>query len=191
MNNKHCIKIIASPFLLFGGIILLTLSVCLCAFIIILLNDPSFTKSSSDKLIAQLFFAFLGISMVVACVSCSDRWFVRIKLTKSSIVYHTIFKKIVEKPYKTYPYISFAQHSIGGLHPFRYRIICIVLSDRMLTSYEKDHINHVKITDSMITIQYNKKIYEKLHSILPEKQRHILKIQHDQFLQEENKKFYF
>lgn len=169
MKDKK-VKIFAHPVLLFGGLMSEAFQLVICIITVILLEIGFYpANSKEDKIGCQVIFIIIALGVIVGTILCLPRWLVRIEFSEDAIVYHSAFTKAVKRSYNYYPYIYKAWYFHGGVIPIGYRAIYIVLSQKVLSPAELEHINQVAISDSVIKIRYSKRVYDKLLHVLPQK----------------------
>ncbi|MBR5234457.1 MAG: hypothetical protein IKW03_09630 [Clostridia bacterium] len=162
---KEKIKLIASPFLFFGGIFLY---VAIFSFFCIIWFGSYDYEIHSDQLFMQIFALLVSSILLILCIYESKKFFAMIHFTKDGIEFHTAFKKPILKTYKQYRNVVYASYwhgspiGVGSIKWF------IVISERKLSKYESEHINQIPISSNVLKIEYSKKRREKLMEILPQ-----------------------
>lgn len=163
MNKR--IKIIASPFLFFGGISLYLFS--LSIFCIFWFGSNDF-ETFSDQLFMRIFALLISAVLLALCVFESKKYFATIHFTNDGIEFHTAFKKPVFATYKQYRNVTYASYWHGTSVGVGSTKWFIVISERKLSKNESEHINQIPISSSVLKIEYSKKHREKLMEILPQ-----------------------
>ena len=162
---KKNFKIIASPFLFFGGIFLYVM--ILSVFCIFWFGSYDY-ESRYDQLFMQIFALLISSVLFVLCIYKSKVFFATIHFTKDGIEFHTALKKPVFTTYQQCQNVAYASYwhgspvGVGALKWF------IVISERKLSKYELEHINQIPVSSNVLKIEYSKKRREKLMEILPQ-----------------------
>lgn len=170
MNKR--IRMIASPFLFFGGIVLYIFVFCVFCIFWFGANDMS---TLDEQLFMRIFAVTISAILLLCCILESKKFFATIHFTAIGIEFHTIFKKQSLTSYKQYRHIAYASYwhgtpiGVGSIKWF------IVISERKLSKYELEHINQIPISKSVLKIEYSKKRHQKLCEILPENMAQQLK----------------
>ncbi len=167
--NKKSLKIIANPFLFYGGTIFVIFCFILCLWVSLFVITPDSVDTPEDVNLVRGFFMFLGVTMIGAGLLCIPRWLEIITFEKDVIKFKPAFHKEVTKSYNNYQFAYFAHYSHIG-----FSVKFIVLSTRKLNTYELKNINKVKSDEQIIKIKYNKKTLTKLQYFLIEKQNNQL-----------------
>ena len=160
---KKNLTIWCNPILLVSGIVMLTFTLALCS-IPFLFPGLMRYKTEANEIGTKWIAAILGTSMVAALISCMPQWVAKIKLGQDGVCLFVAFKKTIQTPYNSYPYVFYAQYFQMGLIP----VIYLVFSKKQLTLYEQEHINRVPISDETIKLRYRKRAFRKLLQILPQ-----------------------
>lgn len=163
MNKR--IKIIASPFLFFGGIFLYAMII---SFFCIFWFGSYDYDTLSEQLFMRIFSLLISSVLLVLCIYESKKFFATIHFTKDGIEFHTAFKKPVFATYKQYRNVIYASYWHGSPVGIGSTKWFIVISERKLSKYESEHINQLPISNSVLKIEYSKKRREKLMKILPQ-----------------------
>lgn len=162
---KKRIKIIASPFLYFGGIFFY--AVVISTFCIFWFGSYDY-ETLSDQLFMRTFALLISSVLLALCAYESKKFFAMIHFTKDGVEFHTAFQKPILKTYKQYRNVVYASYwhgspvGIGSIKWF------IVISERKLSKYELEHINQIPVSSNVLKIEYSKKRREKLMEILPQ-----------------------
>lgn len=161
MDKK--LKIVASPFLFFGGIFIsisaiVVISFYLYAAIVIQYNVG-----------AIIFSSIFGFILIVACISLYKVWFATLEFSSEGILLKAPMRKNVFRNYKQYSHMSYASYWHGSPAGIGSTKWYIVISTFKLNQYDLTHINGVHISDNIIKIQYSEKRRKQLQEVLPEK----------------------
>jgi len=163
MNKR--IKIIASPFLFFGGIFVFLMTF---GFYIFGWWIGSDMQTESECILIRIFFMSICTILLICWIFESKKYFATIHFTKDGIEFHTAFKKPVFATYKQYRNVIYASYWHGSPVGIGSTKWFIVISERKLSKYESEHINQIPISNSVLKIEYSKKRREKLMKILPQ-----------------------
>lgn len=172
--NKKTLKIIANPYLFYGGTMYVIFVVFLCLCMAFLIITPDNVKSIEDLYLIRGIFVFLGIAMIGAGILCLPRMLEIITFEKDVIKFKSAFHKEIIKPYSNYQFVYLAHYSHIGLS-----VKFIVLSQKKLNQTEIENINRVKSNGQIIKIKYSVKTIAKLQQVLTEKQKNQLNKQLD------------
>jgi hypothetical protein len=119
----------------------------------------------------EIFHLSVATICLLIMIGSSPRWLAIITLTKDLLIIYRPFHKTIHAHYKDYPFIinaSYFHSGPGGTMGTEPAFI--VLSKKLLSSYERTNINQLGLSDSILKIPYNKKNYDKLMEMLPTKQ---------------------
>lgn len=167
--NKKPLKIIANPYLFYGGIIFCIFCFLLCLYMAFIVITPDIVNPPEDTKLIRGWFVFMGVAMIGAGFLCMPRWLEIIAFEENVIKFKSAFHKEIIKPYSNYHFAYLAYYSHLGL-PVKF----IVLSQRKLNQSELENINKVKSNGQIIKIKYSKKTLSKLQQVLTEKQKNQL-----------------
>lgn len=169
LMNKKPLKIIADPFLFYGGLIAVIFCFTLSFYIAFFVITPDLVEPPEDTNSVKAIFIFLGSAMVIAGIISLPRWLNIITFDKEYIKFKTPFHKEITEQYHNYQFVYVGYYSYLG-----FSIAYIVLSKAKMSNNQLENIEQVKADGQIIKIKYSDKALAKLQPFLTEKQNHQL-----------------
>ncbi len=112
------------------------------------------------------------IVMWIAILLSAHRWAAMIYMDNEGISYKPFLRKSNNKKYDEMPYLTKAWYNSNRYSDSeKYRKYFIVLSDEPLKDYHRSCITCLKQSENLLKIEFSKKNYDALLSILPESHR--------------------
>ncbi len=163
MNSR--VKIIASPFLFFGGIFMFLVTFVSYIFF---WWAGSVMQTGTERAYIRALGIIVCTIILLCCILESKKYFATIHFTKDGIELHTALKKPTFATYKQYRNVTYASYWHGSPVGIGSTKWFIVISERKLSKYELEHINQIPVSSNVLKIEYSKKRREQLMEILPQ-----------------------
>lgn len=172
VKKEQSVLVFQDKMVLIMGIILTLVCAVSSGWILHMTTLPT-SSSLASIWICRIISISMGLVLPFLFIVDPYRYIVWYRFSPECITYHTLFRRKKVIPYSAFPYVMHGKY-LHGIYWRHY----IVFSNRRLKESELNQINHVAPSPKLIKVQYSKKTYRALLSILPPKYRSVLNVMH-------------